>query len=141
MLEVFLEDYFYKVLDWVLKQNEFVVEISLVGVVMNGLFYMYGVKVKLEFVCSLIRGLGGNLFLLVKIVFVKEVIYCGFFKCQRDCGNDFCLFFFIIFFGLSECDFNYLQGEVFKLCIIVINEQIDDLSFKSFWIFENCLVF
>lgn len=54
MLEMFLEDYFYKVLDWVLKQNEFVVEMSLVGVVMNGLLYMYGVKVKVEFVCCLI---------------------------------------------------------------------------------------
>ena len=55
MLETFLEDHFYKALDWVLKQNEFVVETSLVGVVMNGLSHMHGVKVKAEFACCLIR--------------------------------------------------------------------------------------
>ena len=75
MLEAFLEDHFYKALDWVLKQNEFVVETSLVGVVMNGLSHMHGVKVKSEFACSLIRGLGGNLSSSVKTAFAKEVTY------------------------------------------------------------------
>ena len=138
MLEAFLEDHFYKALDWVLKQNEFVVETSLVGVVMNGLSHMHGVKVKSEFACSLIRGLGGNLSSSAKTAFAKEVTYCGFFKCQRDCGNDSCLLSLTTSLGSSECDLNYLQGEVFKLCIIAINEQIDDSSLKSSWIPENC---
>ena len=73
MLETFLEDHFFKALDWVLKQNEFVVETSLVGVVMNGLSHMHGVKVKSEFACSLIRGLGGNLSSSAKTAFAKEV--------------------------------------------------------------------
>ena len=73
MLETFLEDHFYKALDWVLKQNEFVVETSLVGVVMNGLSHMYGVKVKQEFACALIRGLGANLSSTAKASFAKEV--------------------------------------------------------------------
>ena len=77
MLETFLEDHFYKALDWVLKQNEFVVETSLVGVVMNGLSHMHGVKVKAEFACSLIRGLGANLSLTAKTAFAKEVTYCS----------------------------------------------------------------
>lgn len=61
-----------------------------------------------------------------------------FFKCQRDCGNDSCLLSLTTSLGSSECDLNYLQGEVFKLCIIAINEQIDDSSLKSSWIPENC---
>lgn len=73
MLETFLEDHFYKALDWVLKQNEFVVETSLVGVVMNGLSHMFGVKVKQEFACALIRGLGANLSPSAKTSFAKEV--------------------------------------------------------------------
>ena len=73
MLETFLEDHFYKALDWVLKQNEFVVETSLVGVVMNGLSHMHGVKVKQEFACALIRGLGANLSSTAKTAFAKEV--------------------------------------------------------------------
>lgn len=73
MLETFLEDHFYKALDWVLKQNEFVVETSLVGVVMNGLSHMHGVKVKQEFACALIRGLGANLSSAAKTAFAKEV--------------------------------------------------------------------
>lgn len=130
MLEAFLEDHFYKALDWVLKQNEFVVETSLVGVVMNGLSHMHGVKVKSEFACSLIRGLGGNLSSSAKTAFAKEVTYCGFFKCQRDCGNDSCLLSLTTSLGSSECDLNYLQGEVFQLCIIALNEQTDDSSLK-----------
>lgn len=86
MLEAFLEDHFYKALDWVLKQNEFVVETSLVGVVMNGLSHMHGVKVKSEFACSLIRGLGGNLSSSAKTAFAKEVTYCGFLNVRETVG-------------------------------------------------------
>lgn len=72
-LEGWLEDHFYKALDWVLKHNEFVVDTSLVGVVMNGLSHMHGVKVKQEFTCSLLRGLGANLGANAKTAFAKEV--------------------------------------------------------------------
>ena len=85
MMETFLEDHFYKALEWVMKQNEFVVETSLVGVVMNGLSHMHGVKVKQEFACRLIRGLGANLAPSVKTAFAKEVfsffsVFCRFFN-------------------------------------------------------------
>ena len=86
ILETWLEDYFYKALDWVLKQNEFVVDTSLVGVVMNGLSHMHGVKVKQQFVCSLVRGLGANLPSTAKTAFAKEV---RVFVCLRRMGERF----------------------------------------------------
>ncbi|XP_065833043.1 cytoplasmic dynein 2 heavy chain 1-like isoform X2 [Oscarella lobularis] len=60
-LEGWLEDYFDKALEWVLKQNDFVVETTLVGTALNGLSHLRGVRTKGEFACALIRGLGGNL--------------------------------------------------------------------------------
>lgn len=75
VLETWLEDYFYKALDWVYKQNDLVVETTRVGLVMNGLSHMHGVKVKQQFVCSLIRGLGANLSASSQNAFAKEVRY------------------------------------------------------------------
>lgn len=73
VLEPWLEDYFYKALDWVYKQNDLVVETTRVGLVMNGLSHMHGVRVKQQFVCSLIRGLGANLSANSQTSFAKEV--------------------------------------------------------------------
>ncbi|XP_041920571.1 cytoplasmic dynein 2 heavy chain 1 [Alosa sapidissima] len=73
-LENWLGDYFTRGLDWVLKQNDFVVETSLVGTVMNGLSHLSGVRERGQFVVSLIRGLGGNLNLKSRQEFAKEVL-------------------------------------------------------------------
>ncbi|XP_066286377.1 cytoplasmic dynein 2 heavy chain 1-like isoform X1 [Branchiostoma lanceolatum] len=72
-LQGWVDDYFYRGLEWVMKQNEFVVETSLVGVVSNGLSHLHGVKSKAQFVVSLIRGLGSNLPLPVRQAFAKEM--------------------------------------------------------------------
>ena len=60
-LEGWLEDFFYKGLDWVLKQNSSVVDTTLIGMALNGLSHLKGVKSRAEFACALMRGLGGNL--------------------------------------------------------------------------------
>ncbi|XP_053312461.1 cytoplasmic dynein 2 heavy chain 1 isoform X2 [Spea bombifrons] len=72
-LENWIGDYFEKGLNWVLKQNDFVVETSLIGTVMNGLSHLHGCTDRSQFVVSLIRGLGGNLSMKSRNEFAKEV--------------------------------------------------------------------
>ncbi|XP_051782842.1 cytoplasmic dynein 2 heavy chain 1 isoform X2 [Erpetoichthys calabaricus] len=73
-LENWIGDYFEKALDWVLKQNDLVVDTTLVGTVMNGLSHLHGVKERGQFIISLIRGLGGNLHLKSRQEFAKEIL-------------------------------------------------------------------
>ncbi|XP_059389921.1 dynein cytoplasmic 2 heavy chain 1 isoform X2 [Carassius carassius] len=73
-LENWLNDYFHRALDWVLKQSDFVVDTSLVGTVLNGLSHLRGVRERGQFVVGLIRGLGGNLPLKCRQEFAKEVL-------------------------------------------------------------------
>ncbi|KAG2456324.1 DYHC2 protein, partial [Polypterus senegalus] len=73
-LENWIGDYFEKALDWVLKQNDLVVDTTLVGTVMNGLSHLHGVKERGQFIISLIRGLGGNLHLKSRQEFAKEIM-------------------------------------------------------------------
>uniref|UniRef100_T1IHY1 Cytoplasmic dynein 2 heavy chain 1 n=1 Tax=Strigamia maritima TaxID=126957 RepID=T1IHY1_STRMM len=72
-LSTFLDDYFYKALDFVQNQKAFVVETSLVGTVMNGLSHLHNVRSKAHFAVALIRGLGGNLTEHGRLNFAKEV--------------------------------------------------------------------
>ncbi|XP_073518216.1 cytoplasmic dynein 2 heavy chain 1 isoform X2 [Phyllobates terribilis] len=72
-LENWIGDYFEKALNWVLKQNDFVVETSLIGTVMNGLCHLHGCTDRSQFIISLIRGLGGNLNMKSRNDFAKEV--------------------------------------------------------------------
>ncbi|XP_075054902.1 cytoplasmic dynein 2 heavy chain 1 [Mixophyes fleayi] len=72
-LENWIADYFEKALNWVLKQNDFVVETSLIGTVMNGLSHLHGGTDRSQFIISLIRGLGGNLNMKSRNDFAKEV--------------------------------------------------------------------
>ena len=78
-MEGWLDDHFYRALDWVMKANDFVVETTMVGVAMNGLSHLVGVGCKAEFACALVRGLGGNLAPNTQEKFAKEVqsIYCS----------------------------------------------------------------
>nr|XP_023648221.1 cytoplasmic dynein 2 heavy chain 1 isoform X1 [Paramormyrops kingsleyae]XP_023648222.1 cytoplasmic dynein 2 heavy chain 1 isoform X1 [Paramormyrops kingsleyae] len=73
-LENWIGDYFEKSLDWVLKQNDFVVETSLVGTVLSGLSHLNGIRERGQFVVGLIHGLGGNLNLKSRQEFAKEVL-------------------------------------------------------------------
>ncbi|XP_074649972.1 cytoplasmic dynein 2 heavy chain 1-like [Tubulanus polymorphus] len=73
MLSGWIEDYFYKALEWVLKQGDFCVETTLLGAVMNGLSHLHKIKNKADFAVSLIRGLGGNLNEGSREAFAKEV--------------------------------------------------------------------
>ncbi|XP_032878557.1 cytoplasmic dynein 2 heavy chain 1 isoform X2 [Amblyraja radiata] len=73
-LENWIGDYFEKSLNWVLKQNDFVVETSLVGTILNGLSHLHGCMDRGQFIISLIRGLGGNLDMKSRQEFSKEVL-------------------------------------------------------------------
>ncbi|KAF3823514.1 hypothetical protein GH733_006982 [Mirounga leonina] len=72
-LENWIGDYFEKALQWILKQNDYVVETSLVGTVMNGLSHLRGCQNHDQFIINLIRGLGGNLNMKSRLEFTKEV--------------------------------------------------------------------
>ncbi|XP_029374274.1 cytoplasmic dynein 2 heavy chain 1 isoform X3 [Echeneis naucrates] len=73
-LENWLGDYFQQSLDWVLKQNDFVVETSLVGTVLNGLSHLNAVAERGQFIVGLLRGLGGNLNTKTRQEFAKELM-------------------------------------------------------------------
>ncbi|XP_056229968.1 cytoplasmic dynein 2 heavy chain 1 isoform X2 [Seriola aureovittata] len=73
-LENWLGDYFQRALDWVLKQNDFVVETSLVGTVFNGLSHLNAVAERGQFIVGLLRGLGGNLNVKTRQEFAKELL-------------------------------------------------------------------
>ena len=128
MLETFLEDHFYKALDWVLKQNEFVVETSLVGVVMNGLSHMHGVKVKQEFACALIRGLGANLSSTAKTAFAKEV----------------CILLEPLLHGHLNCLDFVMKFEIEIHCPVLVNRFLGPtyrINFVSILLFRQSLLF
>lgn len=74
-LEGWMEDYFYKSLEWVIGANDFVVDTTLVGVALNGLSHLTHVTNKSQFACALIKGLGGNLGEQSRLNFSKLVIY------------------------------------------------------------------
>ena len=73
VLPKYIDQWFFKAIEWCQKQNEFVVETSLVGCVLNGLSHMHGVADRLQFAVALIRGLGGNLKDSAKAAFAQEV--------------------------------------------------------------------
>ena len=74
LLAGWIDDYFFKALDFVLKRNDFSVETTLVGAVLSGLSHLKGVTVKAEFACALIRGMGSNLNEDSKVALAKEVL-------------------------------------------------------------------
>ncbi|KAF0030538.1 hypothetical protein F2P81_017269 [Scophthalmus maximus] len=73
-LENWLGDHFQRGLDLVLKQNDFVVETSLVGTVFNGLSHLNAVTERGQFIVGLLRGLGGNLNVKTRQEFAKELL-------------------------------------------------------------------
>ncbi|CAM4781010.1 unnamed protein product [Rotaria magnacalcarata] len=71
--EQYINDYFFEAFNWTIKQNDFVVETTLIGTVLNGLSHLHGVHDKSLFALGLIRGLGGNLNEKTKEAFAREV--------------------------------------------------------------------
>lgn len=67
-----IDELFYKALDFVLR-SETVVDTTLVGTVMNGLSQISAAKTRQEFICGLIRGIGGNLSISTRISLAKEI--------------------------------------------------------------------
>eukprot|EP00605_Chrysophyceae_sp_TOSAG23-4_P002934 GSChrysophyteH1.ASY1.ANO1.3229.1 assembled CDS len=55
-----IDELFYKSLEFVLR-CDYVIETTLVGTVMNGLSQIVDANSRTEFICGIIRGLGGNL--------------------------------------------------------------------------------
>ena len=72
-LENWLDELFYKALEWVLKENAFVVDTTMVGTVLNGLSHVQDATAREEFVMGIIYGLGGNLTAATRTTFAKEV--------------------------------------------------------------------
>ena len=72
-LEGWMEDYFYKSLEWVINANDYVVDTTLVGVALNGLSHLTHVTNKSQFACALVKGLGGNLGEQSRLNFSKMV--------------------------------------------------------------------
>ncbi|XP_054724974.1 LOW QUALITY PROTEIN: cytoplasmic dynein 2 heavy chain 1-like [Uloborus diversus] len=73
ILQTFIDDFFYRALDWTLKQNDFVLETSLVGTVMSALSHLKDVKNVPQFSMALARGLGNNLRKPAKEALIREV--------------------------------------------------------------------
>jgi dynein heavy chain 2 len=71
-MSTWIDEMFYKALEYVL-QSDYVVDTTLVGTVMNGLSHIKDSKSRQEFVCGLIRGIGGNLSLSQRTLLAKEI--------------------------------------------------------------------
>lgn len=71
-LSSWIDELFYKALEYVLRMD-FVVDTTLVGTVINGLSQVRDASSRQEFICGLIRGIGGNLNIQQRIGLAKEV--------------------------------------------------------------------
>lgn len=60
-LSSWIDDCFFKALDWVVKDSSAVVETTHAGVVNGALSHLVGVSTKAEFACAAVRGFGSNL--------------------------------------------------------------------------------
>ena len=60
-LEGWMDDYFFKALEWVDLQDAAVVQTTRAGVVLAALSHFHGVTSKAEWVCAAVRGFGANL--------------------------------------------------------------------------------
>lgn len=76
--ESLINQYFYTAYELVINKNDFLVQTSLVGVILNGLSHLHGIQDKSAFAVALIRGLGGNLHEQALNEFSKSVLkMCG----------------------------------------------------------------
>ncbi|KAJ3215292.1 Cytoplasmic dynein 2 heavy chain 1 [Dinochytrium kinnereticum] len=73
-LDEWLNDLFFRAVDWVLQNGDLVIETTKAGLIMNGLSHLNGVTARVQFVYRLIRGLGASLFTENRLVFANEVL-------------------------------------------------------------------
>ena len=71
-----MDEMFYKALEFV-NRCECIVDTTLVGTVMNGLSQLKDAKSRNEFICALIRGIGGNISFSQRVSLAKEVFQWG----------------------------------------------------------------
>ena len=71
-----IDEMFFKGLDFVTR-CECIVDTTLVGTVMNGLSQIKDTRSRNEFICGLIRGIGGNISFSQRITLAKEVFQWG----------------------------------------------------------------
>ena len=88
--EKLINEYFFKAFNWIIEKDDFVVETTLVGTVLNGLSHLHGVHNRSLFALGLIRGLGGNLSEGTKEAFAREVRFrcSASFLIHHD-GNEY----------------------------------------------------
>lgn len=72
-LHQWIDDYFFKALEWVLEQGAAVVQTTTAGVVNNALSHLVGVASKAEFVAAAVRGFGSNLMLEQRTELAKHL--------------------------------------------------------------------
>ncbi|GMH82520.1 hypothetical protein TrST_g11065 [Triparma strigata] len=75
-LSSWIDDLFFRALEYVLNQD-MVVDTTMVGTVLSGLSQIQNCPSKKQFLCGVIRGLGGNLSLEDRKAFGKEVFTWG----------------------------------------------------------------
>ncbi|KAJ3146349.1 Cytoplasmic dynein 2 heavy chain 1 [Geranomyces michiganensis] len=73
-LTAWTEMFFEKSIDWVTRNAEMVVDTTKVGLVMNGLSHLNNVTSRAEYLYSLIRGLGANLYNDKRLMFANELL-------------------------------------------------------------------
>ena len=71
-----IDEMFYKALDFV-QRCEYVVDTTLVGTIMNALAQLKDATTRHEFICALIRGIGGNISFSNRVSLAKEVFQWG----------------------------------------------------------------
>lgn len=116
-------------------QGDFVVDTTLVGVVMNGLSHLHNVQDKTQFGVGLVRGLGGNLpeatrekfanevtisLIIIEINFLKELFFLNdFFRIKFFSSFRALLFFFglkIIWYTFEICVNLWIIIIIIKFC-------------------------
>eukprot|EP00002_Diphylleia_rotans_P017833 TRINITY_DN345_c0_g1_i5.p1 TRINITY_DN345_c0_g1~~TRINITY_DN345_c0_g1_i5.p1 ORF type:complete len:2631 (-),score=563.81 TRINITY_DN345_c0_g1_i5:572-7306(-) len=73
VMEPWIKDHFVRLLDFTIELDQFVIETTKVGLVLNGLSQIASAKKLEEFAIGLIRGLGGNLTVEARLTLAKEV--------------------------------------------------------------------
>ena len=77
-LQSWIDDLFWRALDWVLANAaSWVVDTTKAGVVHNALSHLVGAKSKGEFVCGAVRGFGSNLLLEKRAELAKQIYSWG----------------------------------------------------------------
>eukprot|EP01033_Poteriospumella_lacustris_P002713 gene2718-1970_t len=142
-----IDELFYKALDFVVRCDA-VVETTLVGTIVNGLSQVRDATSKQEFICGLIRGIGGNLSLTNRTALAKEIFQWSNerppdFGAPLDCyaaGSSFAAFTSGRVYRPRDCerlvlylkDINLPRPDMYDTCqLIAFLQQI--ITFGGFY--------